>query len=189
MAWNYNTINVIIKQALTGSQNYPLSTHIFGIPWEVVLIAIIVLIIAGIISVRFRKRNVLCCLIWVEYIVLGYLSTVIFRPPKEVAEIRTELFWGYKNGFHDGTTFPENFLNVLFFIPIGYLFCLLVRKHRIGLTLFVGFCFSLVIEVSQYFFKKGAFDIDDLINNTIGTFVGCLLCMGLDAIRNLYKGI
>ncbi len=189
MVWSYNTTKEIIKQTLTGSQSYPLSTHIFGIPWEVMLIALLALLFAGFLFVKLRKLNVLWWLVWAEYILLGYLSTVVFRLPKEVAEIRTELFWGYKNGFHDGTTFSENFLNVLFFIPIGFLFCLLVRKHKVGFTLLVGLGFSLVIELSQYFFKRGAFDVDDLINNTIGTFIGCLLCMVWDAKRFLNKKI
>ena len=37
-----------------------------------------------------------------------------------------------------------------------------------------GFLFSLAIEVTQYVFSVGRTDIDDLICNTIGAYVGAL---------------
>lgn len=174
-------IKEIVKQALTGSQDFPLSTHIFGVPWEVMMVAVLILVV-GVIAFWFNgSRNEhlqkFWTFVWLEYTILGYCSTVVFRLTRETREVKTDLFWGYEDGFHQGTTFPENFLNVLFFIPIGYLACLMLSRHRLLFSGLVGLALSLLIESSQFVFKKGAFDVDDLLNNTLGAVLGCLMCL------------
>jgi glycopeptide antibiotics resistance protein len=37
------------------------------------------------------------------------------------------------------------------------------------------FIFSFTIEISQYVFRKGVTEVDDLILNTIGAIIGYLL--------------
>lgn len=60
-------------------------------------------------------------------------------------------------------------MNILFFIPIGYLFR---QKRYIISTLII--CLS--IESIQYIFSLGIFDICDIIFNIIGFFIGYLSC-------------
>lgn len=64
-------------------------------------------------------------------------------------------------------------LNIALFVPLGILLPLLLpifRKwHRTVLT---GFGISLAIEVMQFATIRGAFDVDDLFTNTLGTAVG-----------------
>lgn len=65
--------------------------------------------------------------------------------------------------------------NVLGFVPFGLLFPLLFRwKPYLIVTLVFGFLFSLVLELLQWFMAVGSFDVDDLLLNTIGVFVGYL---------------
>jgi glycopeptide antibiotics resistance protein len=68
--------------------------------------------------------------------------------------------------------------NVLLFIPIGLTFGLVLRKHRhmiLAATL-AGLATSLVMEVVQLVFALGrVVDIDDLILNVIGTWIGALI--------------
>ncbi len=72
----------------------------------------------------------------------------------------------------------ETLLNVLLFVPIGLMLPLLWRRFRDGrLAVLWGFTFSLAVEISQLF--SGITDIDDLIANTLGTFLGYLIACAL----------
>ena len=63
--------------------------------------------------------------------------------------------------------------NILLFVPIGFMTLLLWRISK-RKALVIGFSISLFIEICQFFFPRGT-DIDDLILNTLGTFVGVIL--------------
>lgn len=71
--------------------------------------------------------------------------------------------------------------NVLLFVPWGFLlFILLYSVDRptmqtYVLTILLGLTFSLVIEGWQYFLPSRVADINDVIWNTMGTFLGALL--------------
>ena len=66
--------------------------------------------------------------------------------------------------------------NVLLFVPTGFLLPFLYRKFdtfpKVVLT---GFCISLLIETLQLPFFQRQTDVDDLILNTLGTAIGCLI--------------
>lgn len=67
--------------------------------------------------------------------------------------------------------------NIAFFIPFGVLvYMLLIDVRR---TVIVGFLASLTIEVTQYIFALGYSDIDDLLMNTLGAFLGALVARAL----------
>ena len=70
-------------------------------------------------------------------------------------------------------------LNILLFVPFGFLFSLrrsLFRKVRRVNIIISGLFLSLIIEALQYMFPLGrSADIDDLILNTFGTLLGYLL--------------
>ena len=66
-------------------------------------------------------------------------------------------------------------LNAVMFLPLGFLVPLIWK----GLASFIsillsGFCFSLLIELSQLFSSR-ATDVDDLIINTLGAGIGFLM--------------
>ena len=65
-------------------------------------------------------------------------------------------------------------LNILLFIPFGYLFPSLFPKLRWWQVILLGLAFSLCIELLQLITKLGYADVDDLINNTLGTAIGWL---------------
>lgn len=65
--------------------------------------------------------------------------------------------------------------NVLLFVPLGVFLPLLWKKYRMcRSTVRFGFCMSLAIELLQMFTYR-ATDINDLITNTAGAFLGFLL--------------
>ena len=63
-------------------------------------------------------------------------------------------------------------LNVLLFVPLGFLlpFCW-PQYRKPGYTICFGFCFSLLIELSQLLNVRRT-DVDDLILNTLGAVIG-----------------
>ncbi len=78
--------------------------------------------------------------------------------------------------------------NVLGFVPFGLLFPLLFRwKPNLIVTLVFGFLFSLALELLQWFMAVGSFDVDDLLLNTIGVFVGYLAFRLLHLILPIRK--
>ena len=66
--------------------------------------------------------------------------------------------------------------NALIFVPIGFFANLLWRRSRWWKGLAVGFCVSFTIEFLQLFVNRST-DVDDLILNTLGAFVGGLTAL------------
>ena len=68
----------------------------------------------------------------------------------------------------------EGLLNILMFVPFGYLIPIAlcrVEKKRYVLMGIIGFTISLTIEMIQMMTHLGAFDLDDLLHNTVGTVI------------------
>ncbi len=63
--------------------------------------------------------------------------------------------------------------NILMFVPVGIVWPFCFKKlDSIAKTTLAGFCFSLLIELSQLLFYERCTDIDDLFMNTIGCALG-----------------
>lgn len=63
--------------------------------------------------------------------------------------------------------------NIAWFIPFGYLLPYLTgRPKKLKTMLLFGLLFSLFIEFSQFAFGTGESELDDLILNTFGAFIG-----------------
>lgn len=63
--------------------------------------------------------------------------------------------------------------NVAAFMPFGFLLPLITeRKMHIGKVLILSFLLTLCAESLQLVSKTGAFDVDDLILNTVGGILG-----------------
>lgn len=74
----------------------------------------------------------------------------------------------------DGLGLTDQFLgNLLAFAPFGFLlpFILIVTFTRV---LGYSFLLSLSVEIAQFIFRVGAFDVDDLILNVAGGGFGFL---------------
>lgn len=64
--------------------------------------------------------------------------------------------------------FAQNILNIIFFIPTGYLIKNISKNKAIKYTL-IGL---ILIELLQLITKRGIFDINDIILNSLGIFIG-----------------
>lgn len=68
-------------------------------------------------------------------------------------------------------------LNILLFIPFGYMLPCIFKKLQKALwgVVLIGFFCSLLTEIVQLGTHLGWFDLDDLLNNTIGCILGVIL--------------
>lgn len=74
--------------------------------------------------------------------------------------------------------FIEFYLNVMLFIPMGYMIPYLFRWfriHAIRRTLIVCFLASVAIENIQLITKRGSYDTADVLSNTLGGAIGLTL--------------
>ena len=74
--------------------------------------------------------------------------------------------------------------NICMYIPIGiYIeYRFFNKKNTLKIGLFLIYIF--LIELIQHIFKKGVFDIDDIILNLIGFLIGVFLVKGIKKLKN-----
>lgn len=65
--------------------------------------------------------------------------------------------------------------NIAIFIPLGIFLLLFKKRKGIILNFFSIFILSSLVEVIQWFFGIGAADIDDIILNSLGGFIGIII--------------
>lgn len=76
-------------------------------------------------------------------------------------------------------SFAEMILNIVIFVPLGIYAGALFERWTVRKQLFFVFLISLIIEVLQFILILGAFDITDIINNTLGGIIGLMIFKGL----------
>lgn len=104
------------------------------------------------------------------YVLLVLCFTVFFREGKDVVEISMKPLWNYESLNYK--LIAESILNVFLFMPIGFLAGAAVKNRRILNALGIGLLISLSIETMQYVFRRGVCNVDDLVHNVLGCFIG-----------------
>lgn len=113
------------------------------------------------------KRTVCYCLMAVY---LSGVFAVVGLP--DIRYIRFDLNFNFKPFAYMFSDFTNSFLNVLLFVPLGFLLPVLWENFRkFHWTVLFGFCTSLLIELLQIFTFR-ATDINDLMTNAFGTVLG-----------------
>ena len=64
------------------------------------------------------------------------------------------------------------FGNLLVFVPLEYFLIELFKVKKFYVNFILSFGIILLVEIIQYIFKVGVFDIDDLILNSLGFLIG-----------------
>lgn len=94
---------------------------------------------------------------------LPSLSHLIWEPTVNFVPFSSE---------RDARYFLQLGLNALLFVPLGFLLPILWRRYRSWKRIaLIGFLISLSIEILQLFSFRFT-DVDDLILNTFGAFIG-----------------
>ena len=87
--------------------------------------------------------------------------------------------------FEEGIFSMMNVLNLLLFVPYGFLCCSAFCGPRRRMIL-AGFLTSLAVECAQCLFSGRYAQMDDLIMNTLGTAAGCLTHWLLHRLRGKF---
>lgn len=171
-------------------------------PWPTKLcVEVIVLIIIWFLvcmgRVVFLQWTIGRCFIsWilVSYLIVIYAFTVFSRNPHLGYAYKLNIFWSYREGV--GTYGKEiifqNILNIFMLLPIGLLFPFIVKgeikcKNICGMiTVCIGLTVSVTIELLQLILRRGLFEFDDIIHNTLGVALGFLIYCGA---RNVWNRI
>ena len=135
-----------------------------------------------VISHMLRKRP--AALKYTNYLILAtYLFanlylTILSRPTKIYHHMELTPFWSYAAAIDDPKFREEVLLNIILYIPFGYLVHYAFPKLKWWTVVCMGFLLSAFTETVQLFFKLGLCEVDDLISNTLGTLVGVGLYKG-----------
>ena len=161
------------------------------IPDEVLIVACLLAVlnvsIIAFISNRDNKSKLIKFLLLCEYYIVVLSATILFREPIKERQLKFDYFHGCIDLYKEHLISSEFFFNVLLFIPLGLLLYPLFRKYKIVCSLVLGFLLSLNIEWIQLVTHRGVFDVDDLINNTIGTAIGCFSAFFIYFVYNKLK--
>ena len=130
---------------------------------------------------RIRTKTCIFASLLAEYYFLVLCSTVFYRNVAEQARLELVPFWNYELivSWKDPRDFWEVVLNIVLFIPIGFLFKGINQGIRWWHVLIVGMMLSIVIEVSQYYLHRGLCETNDVIHNSLGCMIGYLLYKAL----------
>ena len=76
----------------------------------------------------------------------------------------------------------ENILNLVIFVPLGIYTGILFKKWLFGKKVFFVIILSLLVEGLEYILRLGAFDITDIITNSLGGVIGLMIFNGLKKV-------
>ena len=78
--------------------------------------------------------------------------------------------------------FGEMILNVVIFVPLGMYAGILFERWIFGKKVFLFFLVSLMVEALQFILRVGAFDITDIITNTVGGIIGLMIFIAIEKV-------
>lgn len=137
------------------------------------------------------KKKVRICgrILFVAYLLLA-LYVMFFSESLDRTMISTEYrynltpfaeierFWEMRNSYGWHITLINLLGNVICFMPFGFLVPTISKTKVLNNVLSVtilAMAFSMLIETAQLITKVGAFDVDDIILNTLGGFLGYVI--------------
>lgn len=107
-----------------------------------------------------------------------FVMTLFGRRIGENCRFDLKPFNSYYYGFTEGDMemLLQIIMNVAMYIPLGFLLpCYFKVFEKYRYVVLVATISSLFIELTQAIFKMGLFEVDDIINNTIGAIGGLLI--------------
>ena len=120
----------------------------------------------------------LIVLFWILLFKLGVRFSYMANRKVNLIPFRELLI---SNGKSD---FGEIIMNVIIFIPLGIYAAILFKRWAVAKNVFLFFLTSLMVETLQFTFRLGAFDVTDIITNTLGGIIGL---MTFKIIEKLFK--
>lgn len=153
--------------------------HIYALPLHMVIILMLALLIVwAMLSLhKNQKKRTIINLVLCSITALTILyATILTRTPGDYKPILTP-FATFTAALQQPELYREMLMNIFLFFPLGLtLSNALPRKWhrwlRIILTTLIGCILSAGIEYAQYRYALGMAEVDDVICNTLGAFIG-----------------
>lgn len=124
---------------------------------------------------RINMKILLWGSIFVCYILVVLFGTLLSRDSYMGGDIILSPLYSYKEAWVNASAAAWGLIivNIMLFVPFGFLLPLGSKKFQpFWKTYLAGFLFSVCIELMQLIFHFGVFETADLLNNTIGVFIG-----------------
>ena len=142
------------------------------------LAALCVLFVLLFIHKRINVIQLVASLVFSAYVVFVLYYTVLGRYSQEEYTFQIYIYKSYKYLIEDfGThSLRQVILNIIMLIPFGFLMPIVIKaKRKYLITLLSAFALILFIESMQLIMQCGTFEVDDIINNLLGTVIGMLI--------------
>ncbi len=109
------------------------------------------------------------------YMVVVLGVTLLNRYGYETEIFRLTPFYSYIEAWNQykAADWRNIILNIFMLVPFGLLLPFIAKPfQKLGRTTLAGLVFTLFIEATQLILRRGIFETDDLINNTMGVLIG-----------------
>ena len=140
----------------------------------IILCLTVVFCIYGIIKKKLKLYQAIAIRCYVVCICFLYATTLFTRAPFGSHEFRCRLGLDLRL-FLAGvqSEWDQVILNIILFMPFGLLWPVIRRnKCSICEVIFIGLVLSLSVEIAQYITMRGVMDVEDVITNVMGAFLG-----------------
>lgn len=131
---------------------------------------------------RLTKRELIVGAALIGYILMVIGVTLLNRGEGFPGRVNFHFLSSYREAWNifSVRNWQLIILNILMFVPLGILLPLIHEKFRqFKWTIGVACCFTLFIELVQYFTRLGIFELDDLFNNVLGAIIGYGVIMSI----------
>ena len=128
-------------------------------------------------------------IVFIYYMILLF-NMVIFARYNSINSYNLVPFKSIIDIFKNGTLYEViiNILgNLLVFMPLEYFLIELFRVKKFSINFLISFGIILLIELLQYIFRIGVFDIDDLLLCTFGMMLFYIIYINKKKLLNIYK--
>lgn len=123
---------------------------------------------------------------------LFVLYKTVFSRKQGDYPMNLDLGWSYKAMLNcTPGMFSQIYLNIMFFIPIGIFseqFLLKKYERSFLLSILYGVMLTVIVEILQLLLHRGTFELDDILNNAIGTIIGMLITLIINMCRDKKNG-
>ena len=153
--------------------------HIYALPmWMVIFLMLALLIVWAMLSLRKnqRKRSIINAVLCPITVLMILYVTILTRAPGNYELILTP-FATFAAARQQPELYREMLMNIFLFFPLGLTLsnALPQKWHswlKIDLTALISCILSAGIEYAQYRYALGMAEVDDVICNTLGAFIG-----------------
>ena len=125
-----------------------------------------------------KRIRTVCLIAFLAYILIVLRLTIFRTGVFDERQLNLAIFADLIHVFRNvgiGRFLWLFFGNIGWFVPLGFLLPVLLKRESFLKVIVIGLMFSLTIESLQFIFRVGVAELDDLILNTIGTAIGYLL--------------